>query len=158
MGRFKFVKAKNYKDYWIINELVEQCAEEGKDGRFRWCYAKNEHAPLPYVEHGTEAKLVVTKEEVPRIVGFYSYSSEAKRLDVVYVRPNFRGKRVSLDMLDSFLHMFPGEKELYVLNPCRTMRKNLNKHCPGRFRAVGSGDIGASFLTFEEEDLVCSNA
>ncbi|WP_019177822.1 hypothetical protein [Methanomassiliicoccus luminyensis] len=158
MGRFKFVKAKNYKDYWIINELVEQCAEEGKDGRFRWCYAKNEHAPLPYVEHGTEAKLVVTKEEVPRIVGFYSYSSEAKRLDVVYVRPNFRGKRVSLDMLDSFLHMFPGEKELYVLNPCRTMRKILNKHCPGRFRAVGSGDIGASFLTFEEEDLVCSNA
>lgn len=158
MGRFKFVKAKSYKDYWIINELVEQCGEEGRDGRFRWCYVKNEHAALPYIEHGTEAKLMVTKEKVPRIVGFYSYTSEAKRLDVLYVRPNWRGKRASVDMVNSFLRMFPREKELYVLNPCRAVRKMLNKHCPGRFRAVGSDAAGAPFLSFEEEDLAFSEA
>lgn len=137
---------------------MEQCGEEGRDGRFRWCYAKNEHAALPYIEHGTEAKLAVTKEAVPRIVGFYSYASDAKRLDVLYVRPNFRDKRASVDMVDSFLRMFPRERELHVLNPRRAVRKMLNKHFPGRFRAVGSDEVGASFLSLEEEDLVCSES
>lgn len=158
MGRFKFIKARNYKDYWIINEMVEQCNEEGKDGRFRWCYAPREHVNLPFIEPGTEAKLVITKDRVPNIVGFYSYESSSKRLDVIYVVPNKRGRHIALDIVDDFARMFRKEKELKVLNPCRAVRKMLNKHHPGRFVAVVTGGRGFMTIHYEEEDLLCYEA
>jgi hypothetical protein len=157
MGRFRFVKARNYKDYWIINELVEQCNEEGKDGRFRWCYAPREHITLPHIDEDVEAKLVVTKDKVPKIVGFYSYTTLDKRLDVLYVVPNKRGHHIATDIVDNFLKMFPRERELYVLNPCRAVRKMLNKHYPGRFVAVMADGGSVHTLHFEEEDLAFSH-
>ncbi len=154
MGRFKFFKARNYKDYWIINELVEQCNEEGKDGRFRWCYAPREHINLPYIEPGTQAKLIITKDKVPRIVGFYSYDSDDRRLDVLYVVPKMRGHHIALDIVDDFLRIPPRDKQAKVLNPCRAVRKMLNKHYPGRFEAVVTR--GREFITihYEEADRV----
>jgi len=157
MGRFRFIKAKSFKDYWIINELVEQCNEEGKDGRFRWCYVPREHVTLPYIDEDAEAKLVVTKDRVPRIVGFYSYSSRDKRIDVMYVVPKKRGQHIAREIMDNFLRMFPRERELYVLNPCRAVRKMLNKHYPGRFTAVMAEGDHVRTLHFEEEDLAILN-
>ena len=154
MGRFKFIRARNYKDYWIINELVEQCNEEGKDGRFRWCYAPREHINLPRIEEGSEAKLVITKERYPKIVGFYSYSSKSRRIDVIYVAPSKRGHHIALDMVDDCIHMFRGCEELYVLNPGQAVRKMLNKHHPGLFAAVMTGGNGMTKVHFEEDDLV----
>ena len=157
MGRFRFIRASNFKDYWIINELVEQCNEEGKDGRFRWCYAPREHVVLPHIDEDCEAKLVVTKDKVPKIVGFYSYSSLDKRLDVLYVVPKRRGHHIATDIIDNFLRMFPREKELYVLAPCRAVRKMLNKHYSGMFTAVMVEGASMQTLHFEEEDLAFSN-
>lgn len=154
VGRFKFVKAKNYKDYWIINELVEQCNEEGKDGRFRWCYAPREHINLPRIEGGSEAKLVITKDKCPKIVGFYSYSSKDHRIDVIYVVPSKRGRHIALDMVEDFMRMFRRYDELFVLNPGKAVRKLLNKHHPGRFAAVMTAGNGMKKMHFEEEDLV----
>jgi hypothetical protein len=153
MGKFRFIKAKGFKDYWIINELVEQCNEEGKDGRFRWCYVPREHVTLPYIEDGTEAKLVVTKEKPTRIIGFYTYNSVDKRLDVLYVTPKMRGKHVALDITDNFVGMFPQSEPLSVLNPCRAVRKMFNKHYPGRFTAVVTDRYGYRATHYEEEDL-----
>jgi hypothetical protein len=154
VGRFKFIKARNYKDYWIINELVEQCNEEGKDGRFRWCYAPREHVNLPHIDEGSEAKLVITKDKFPKIVGFYSYTSKDKRMDVLYVIPGKRGRHIALDMVDDFLRMFRPYDELYVLNPGKAVRKMLNKHHPGRFAAVKTAGSGMIRMHFDEEDLV----
>lgn len=154
MGRFKFIKARNYKDYWIINELVEQCNEEGKDGRFRWCFAPRDHINLPRIEEGSEAKLVITKDKFPRIVGFYSYSSEERRIDVLYVIPSKRGRHIALDMVEDFMRMFHGGEGLLVLNPGRAVRRMLNKHHPGRFTAVMTGAGGTVRMHYEEEDLV----
>jgi hypothetical protein len=153
MGRFKYLRARNFKDYWIINELVEQCNEEGKDGRFRWCYTPGLRITLPHIDKGTEAKLVITKDPVPKIVGFYSYDSREKRIDVMYVVPTKRNKHIGLDMVNDFLRMFPRERELFVLNPGRAVRKMLNKHHPGRFSAVMSDQRGMMRMHFEEEDL-----
>mgnify|MGYP005836689417 CR=1 FL=1 len=156
MGRFKFVRARSYKDYWIINELVEQCNEEGKDGRFRWCYTYTNHVTLPHIEDDCEAKLVITKDKWPKIVGFYAYSSYSRRLDVLYVVPNRRGRHAALEMVDNFVRMFPKGSDLYVLNPCKAVRRMLNRHYAGRFRAVGTNDAGFGFLSFDEEDLTCA--
>ncbi|MDW5563305.1 MAG: hypothetical protein SA339_08775 [Methanomassiliicoccus sp.] len=153
MGRFKFIKARNYKDYWIINELVEQCNEEGKDGRFRWCYAPSEHINLPYVDEGSEAKLVITKDHFPKIVGFYTYTSSSRRIDVLYVVPSKRGRHIALDMVEDFMRGFRRGEELFVLNPGKAVRRMLNKHHPGRFTAVMTGGNGMTRLHFEEEDL-----
>jgi hypothetical protein len=153
MGRFKFNKARNYKDFWIINELAEQNNEEGKDGRFRWCYTPGEHPILPYIENGRAAKLVITKDKVPKIVGFYVYEPDLRRLDVLYVVPNQRERHVALDMVDNFMRMFPGEREFYVLRPCRAVRRMLNKHYLGMFRAVSSEVGGVHLIEFEEENL-----
>ncbi len=158
MKRFKFIKARNYKDYWIINELVEQCNEEGKDGRFRWCYAPREHVNLPYIENGTEAKLVITKDDVPRIVGFYSYDSSAGRLDVLYVVPKQRGHHTALDIVEDFLRTSPQDRPAKVLNPCRAVRKMLNKHFPGRFEAVVTRGQEYMPMHYEDEDLACPSA
>jgi len=152
MGRFKFIKARNYKDYWIINELVEQCNEEGKDGRFRWCYSPRERINLPRIEEGSEAKLVITKERPPSIVGFYSYCSASRRLDVLYVIPSKRGRHIALDMVDNFLLMFSPNDEVYVLSPGKAVRKMLTKHHPGRFTAVTAGG-NAQIGPWLKEDL-----
>jgi hypothetical protein len=157
MGRFKFLKARNFKDYWIINELVEHCNEEGKDGRFRWCYTGSERITLPYIEEGQEAKLMVTMDRFPKVVGFYSYDSQELRLDVMYVVPKMRGSHVGLDMVNDFRRMFPRERELYVLNPGRAVRKMLNKYHPGKFCAVVT-ERGSMLRThYDEEDLVAAN-
>jgi hypothetical protein len=156
MGSFKFLNARNLKDYWIINELVEQCNEEGKDGRFRWCYASGPRISLPHIDEGTEAKLVVTKDKLPKIVGFYSYDSREKRIDVMYVVPNKRGNHIGLDMVNDFLRMFPRERELFVLSPGRAVRKMLNKHHPGRFSAVVPEAGTMLRMHFEEEDLAAT--
>jgi len=153
MGRFRFVKARNYKDYWIINELVEHCNEEGKDGRFRWCYTSTGHVTLPFIDDGWEAKLVVTKDGPPRIVGFYAYTSELQRLDVLYVVPKMRGRRVAVDMVDNFTRMFPRDAELQVLRPCLAVRRMLNRHFPGRFRAVEVERDDSYIVHYAEEDL-----
>jgi hypothetical protein len=154
VGRFKFIKARNYKDYWIINELVEQCNEEGKDGRFRWCYAPREHINLPRINEGSEAKLVITKDNFPKIVGFYSYCSKSRRIDVIYVVPSKRGRHIALDMVADFTRMFHVSDELYVLNPGKAVRRMLNAHHPGRFTAVMAEGNGTIKMHFEEEDLV----
>ena len=153
-GRFKFIKARNYKDYWIINELVEQCNEEGKDGRFRWCYAPREHVNLPRIDEGSEAKLVITKDRFPRVVGFYSYSSKDSRIDVIYVVPSKRGRHIALDMVEDFMRMNRSSDELFVLNPGKAVRKMLNKHHPGRFTAVMTGGNGMIRMHYEEDDLI----
>ncbi len=153
MGRFRFVRARDYKDYWIINELSEQCNEEGKDGRFRWCHAGGDHVTLPFVEDGTEAKLVVTKERRPRIVGFYTFNSAELRLDVLYVVPRMRGKGVALDIVNDFLGMFPEDSELGVLRPCLAVRRMLNKYFHGSFRAIEMEGDGSYIVHYSEEDL-----
>jgi hypothetical protein len=53
--------------------------------------------------------------------------------------------------------MFPKERELYVLNPCRAVRKMLNKHYSGKFSAVMADGASMQTLHFEEEDLAFSN-
>ena len=153
MGRFRFVRARSYKDYWIINELSEQCNEEGRDGRFRWCRASGERNALPFVEEGTEAKLVVTKERRPRIVGFYTFRSAEKRLDVLYVVPRMRDNGIALDMVNDFVDQFLDENELYVLQPCLAVRRMLNKHFPGLFRAIEVEREESYIVHYSEEDL-----
>lgn len=153
MGRFRFVKASNYKDYWIINELVEQCNEEGKDGRFRWCYTSTGHVTLPFIDDRWEAKLAITRDRTPKIVGFYAYTSELKRLDVLYVVPRMRGRGVAAEMVANFARMFPRERELHVLRPCLAVRRMLNKHFPGRFRAVEVEREESYIVRYAEEDL-----
>lgn len=153
MGRFRFVRARSYKDYWIINELSEQCNEEGKDGRFRWCHAGGERTALPFVEDGAEAKLVVTGERRPRIVGFYTFDSAERRLDVLYVVPRMRGKGVALEIVNDFIGMFPEGGEMCVLRPCLAVRRMLNKHFHGLFRAIEMEDGGSYIVHYSEEDL-----
>lgn len=158
MGRFRFVKARDYKDYWIINELSEQCNEEGKDGRFRWCHPDGERTALPFIETGTEAKLVVTRDRPPRIVGFYAFYSADKRLDVLYVVPRMRGKGIALDIVNDFASMFPHESELHVLQPCLAVRRMLNKHFPGLFRAIEVESDDSYIVHYADEDLCSSRA
>ncbi|MBI0583603.1 MAG: hypothetical protein ISF22_05180 [Methanomassiliicoccus sp.] len=113
---------------------------------------------MPHIEPGTEAKLVVTKDASPAIVGFYSYDSSSKRIDVMYVVPNKRGRHIALDMVENFLRMFPRERDLFVLNPGKAVRKMLNKHHPGRFTAVMTDGEGMLRMRFDEEDLACPGA
>jgi len=153
MGNYKFVKARTYKDYWIINELVEHCNEEGKDGRFRWCGAAGERTTLPYIELSDKAKLVVTNGRDPRIVGFYTYDAAQQRLDVLYVVPKMRGRDIALEMVEDFIAMFSEEKELYVLMPCLAVRRMLNKHFQGVFRAIEVDPQGPYVIHFADEDL-----
>jgi hypothetical protein len=153
MGRYKFVKARSYKDYWIINELTEQCNEEGRDGRFRWCHTGGERTSLPFIETGTDARLVVSKDRHPKIVGFYAFDRAEKRLDVLYVVPRMRDKGIALDMVSDFAAMFPGESELHVLQPCLAVRRMLNKHFPGLFRAIEVESEESYIVHYNEEDL-----
>jgi hypothetical protein len=50
--------------------------------------------------------------------------------------------------------MPPRDLQAKVLNPCRAVRKMLNKHCPGRFEAVVTRGRGFITTHYEEEDLV----